>query len=94
MMKSGAPRSMFSFSLSLILTTSTSLWVKSSSDLSPVSRVMEGLTVTGGIGSRVNVSHSGLIFLSPIISKSSALIFSNLSLTFKALRMSAPSTNE
>ncbi len=40
--------------------TSTSLWVRSSSDLSPDSRVMEGRTVTGGTGRAVKTIHSGL----------------------------------
>ncbi len=50
---------MFSINLWLILKISTNLWVKSSSDLSPVSKVIEGLTVTGGTGNTVNTIHSG-----------------------------------
>ena len=92
MIKSGAPRSIFSFNLSLILTISTSLCVKSSSLLSPVSNVIEGLTVTGGIGSKVKISHSGLAF-KPIRDKSSSFILSNLSLTADAVKVCAPSTN-
>ncbi len=56
----GAPASLFSLSLWLILRTSTSLCVTSSSDLSPDSRVMDGLTVTGGTGRAVRIIHSGL----------------------------------
>ena len=55
----GAPASRFSRNLWLILSTSTSLWVRSSSDLSPDSNVMEGRTVTGGTGRAVRIIHSG-----------------------------------
>ncbi len=65
MINSGAPKSIFSSNLLFILTISTSLCVKSSSDLSPVSRVIEGLTVTGGIGKRVMIKNSGLVPLIP-----------------------------
>ncbi len=65
MMNSGAPKSIFSANLLFILTISTSLCVKSSSDLSPVSSVIEGLTVTGGIGKRVMMNNSGLTFIKP-----------------------------
>ena len=44
----------------MILKTSTSLCVRSSSDLSPLSSVMEGLTVIGGTGSTFMIVHSGL----------------------------------
>ena len=57
---SGAPAFMFSNSLWFILTISPILCVKSSSLLSPLSRVMLGLIVTGGIARTVNIIHSGL----------------------------------
>ena len=44
----------------MILTISPSLCVKSSSDLSPDSNVIEGLIVTGGIAKTVKTIHSGL----------------------------------
>jgi len=94
MMKSGAPISRFFFSLSLILTTSTSLCVRSSSDLSPVSRVMLGLTVTGGIGSIVSTNHSGLPPFIFIIATSSSVIFSSLCLTSSDVSSSLPSLND
>ena len=50
----------FSNNLWLILTISPSLCVKSSSDLSPDSKVIEGLIVTGGIAITVKTIHSGL----------------------------------
>ena len=39
---------------------STNLCVKSSSDLIPVSRIIDGLTVTGGTGRACKINHSGL----------------------------------
>jgi len=39
---------------------STILWVRSSSDLIPVSSIIEGLTVTGGTGIACKINHSGL----------------------------------
>ena len=39
---------------------STSLCVKSSSDLIPVSKIIDGLTVTGGTGKTWSTNHSGL----------------------------------
>ena len=39
---------------------STSLCVRSSSDLIPVSSIIDGLTVTGGTGSTCKTNHSGL----------------------------------
>ena len=39
--------------------TSTSLCVRSSSDLSPLSSVIEGLTVIGGTGRTFTIVHSG-----------------------------------
>src|SRR3989338_4892318 len=66
-MISGAPALMFSKSLWLILTMSPSLWVRSSSLRSPLSRVMLGLMVTGGMGRRGRMVHSGRAYsgLSP-----------------------------
>src|SRR3989344_4470104 len=62
---------------------SPSLCVKSSSLLSPLSKVMLGLIVTGGIDKTVNISHSGLAYfgLNPKRVTSSSDIFSNLALT-------------
>ena len=56
----GDPLSLLSLSLCEILIISTSLCVRSSSLLSPVSRVMDGLTFIGGTGSAVRIIHSGL----------------------------------
>ena len=39
---------------------STILCVRSSSDLIPVSNMIDGLTVTGGTGSAWSINHSGL----------------------------------
>src|SRR3990167_2037591 len=71
---------MFSNSLWFILTISPNLCVKSSSDLSPLSKVILGLIVTGGIGNKDKTIHSGLDFLGfkPKIVTSSSFIFSNL----------------
>ena len=73
---------MFSNKRWLILMMSPSLCVKSSSLLSPLSRVMLGLIVTGGIGKIVNTDHSGLnaAGLIPNNLQSSSGIFSNLAL--------------
>src|SRR3989344_9338425 len=81
-MISGAPALMFSNRRWLILTMSPNLWVRSSSLLSPDSRVIEGRIVTGGMGSIVKIIHSGLtaLGLSPNSSRSSSLIFSSLAL--------------
>ena len=49
-----------SFNLWLTRMISTILWVKSSSDLIPVSKIIDGLTVTGGTGSACKINHSGL----------------------------------
>ena len=51
--------SRFSRSRWLIRSTSTSLWVRSSSLRSPDSRVIEGRTWTGGTGRTVRTIHSG-----------------------------------
>ncbi len=61
---------------------STILCVRSSSDLIPVSRIIEGLTVTGGTGRTCRMNHSGLaVFGSyPRSFRSSSLICVNLSL--------------
>ncbi len=93
-MKSGAPISRFFFSRSLMRTTSTSLCVRSSSLRSPVSSVMLGRTVTGGIGSIVSTNHSGLppfIFMS---AASSSLIFSSLCRTSSDVSSRRPSLKE
>src|SRR5438093_12626346 len=50
MMLMGTPDSSASRNFWLILMMSTSLWVRSSSDLMPDSKVIEGLTETGGTG--------------------------------------------
>ena len=52
----------------------------SSSDLSPVSNVIDGLIVTGGIGRTVNMNHSGLANSgsNPSNATSLSVIFSNL----------------
>ncbi|MBA7480247.1 hypothetical protein ES707_15696 [subsurface metagenome] len=60
MMRVGAPASMFSLSLWLILMMSTSLWVRSSSALMPDWRIMLGRTSTGGTGRTWRTIHSGL----------------------------------
>src|SRR6056297_1955576 len=67
---------MFSRSLWFILITSTNLWVKSSSDRIPLSKVMDGLTLTGGIGNTVKIVHSGLVVsvLIPNMAQSSSEI--------------------
>ena len=56
----GVPASLLSFSLWLTLMISTILCVKSSSERIPVSRIIEGLTVTGGTGNAWRINHSGL----------------------------------
>ena len=91
----GAPASRFSLSLWLILRTSTSLWVRSSSDLSPESRVMEGLTVTGGTASAVRTIHSGLHVEGsiPRVTRSSSGILSSLSRTSLAVSLWLSSTS-
>ena len=80
---------MFSTNLWLIRKISTNLWVKSSSERSPVSKVMEGLTVTGGTGKTVKTNHSGLATsgLIPKTKISSAVILSNLSLISEAVNL-------
>ena len=68
----GAPVSRFSRNRWLILNTSTSLCVKSSSERSPLSRVIDGRTVIGGTGRTLRTIHSGRFFLSiPMKIKSS-----------------------
>jgi len=42
---------------------STILCVRSSSDLIPVSKIIDGLTVTGGTGNACKINHSGLAVL-------------------------------
>src|SRR3989344_9590338 len=59
-MISGAPAFIFSNNLWFILIISLNLWVRSSSLLSPVCNVIEGLIVTGGIGNIAIIPHSGL----------------------------------
>ena len=53
---------------------STSLCVRSSSDLSPESNVIDGLTVTEGTSNNANTAHSGLAVLAliPIFFNSSS----------------------
>src|SRR3989338_3205385 len=86
---SGAPALIFSNNLWFILTISPSLCVKSSSLLSPLSNVMLGLIVTGGIGSIVKTSHSGLTCsgFKPNKKQSSSGILSNLLLTSMGLNL-------
>src|SRR3989337_278750 len=55
----GAPASRFSRSRWLIRRTSKSLWVRSSSERSPDSRVIDGRTVTGGTRRAVRAIPSG-----------------------------------
>ncbi len=73
----GAPASMSCSSLWFILIMSTSLCVRSSSLLSPLSSVIDGLTFTGGTRSVVIMNHSGLVAAGSIPSmlRSSSLIF-------------------
>ncbi len=59
-MRGGVPASLLSFNLWLTLIISTNLWVRSSSDLIPVSSMMDGLTVTGATGNTWRMNHSGL----------------------------------
>ncbi len=61
---------------------STSLWVRSSSLLSPDSRVIEGLAVTGGTGRTVRIIHSGLetSVSNPMAVASESVVFSSRSL--------------
>ncbi len=58
------------------------MWVRSSSDLSPASRYIEGLIVMGGISMTVITAHSGLALsgLNPRTITSSSGIFSSHSL--------------
>src|SRR3989338_727349 len=93
MIISGAPALMFSNSLWLILTMSPILCVRSSSLLSPLSSVMLGLIVTGGIGRTVSTVHSGLINsgLMPNSQQSSSGIFSSLVLISTGLTLLSPS---
>ena len=60
---------------------STILWVRSSSDLIPVSKIIDGLTVTGGTGSACKINHSGLAVSGsyPKSFRSSFVIWENLS---------------
>src|SRR3989338_7381897 len=94
-MISGAPALIFSNSLWLILTMSPSLCVRSSSLRSPLSRVMLGLMVTGGMDSTVITIHSGLTWgtFSPNISQSWSGIFSILALTSIGLSLLSSSKN-
>ncbi len=59
----GVPASLLSLSLWFTLMMSTILWVRSSSDLIPVSKIIDGLTVTGGTGRTWRINHSGLAVL-------------------------------
>ncbi|VVC01851.1 Uncharacterised protein [uncultured archaeon] len=62
MMSWGAPAFMLASRRWFILMMSTSLWVRSSSDRSPVSSVIDGRTDTGGTRSAVITIHSGLAY--------------------------------
>ena len=91
----GTPDSSASRSFWLILIISTSLCVRSSSDLMPDSRVMDGLTDTGGTGITCNTAHSGLAAFGSIPNRmrSSSGIRSNRSLIVLGVsRTGAPST--
>ena len=61
---------------------STNLWVRSSSERIPVSRIIEGLTVTGGTGNACKTNHSGRAVLGsyPNNARSSSGIIDNRSL--------------
>src|SRR3989344_8085091 len=95
MITSGAPALRFSHSLWLDLMISESLCVKSSSLLSPESRVIDGLTVTLGTSNKDNTAHSGLHVLGfiPIFFISSSFIATSLSLTSIELSLFFPSMN-
>ncbi len=90
----GAPASRFSWNRWLILMMSTSLWVRSSSLLWPLSRVIDGLIVTGGTGRTVRSIHSGLAVSGfiPITLMSSSGIFSNRSLMSEGVSLCPSST--
>ena len=77
----GVPASLLSFSLWLTLIISTILCVRSSSDLIPVSRIIDGLTVTGGTGKTCRINHSGLAVTGSYAKRlrSSSIIWENLS---------------
>src|SRR3989338_8802664 len=74
---------------------SESLCVKSSSLLSPLSRVIEGLTVTEGKRNKEITAHSGLtVFgLIPVFLISSSVILTSLSLTSIGLNLFFPIIN-
>ena len=65
------------------------MWVRSSSDLSPESRVMDGRTVTGGTARAVSTIHSGLQVLGsmPRVTRSSSGMRSSLSRTSLAVSL-------
>ena len=88
----GTPDSSASRSFWLILMISTSLWVRSSSDLMPDSRVIEGLTETGGTGMTWRTAHSGRAALGSIPRRirSSSGILSSLSRTVLGVNRTAP----
>ena len=88
----GAPESRFSLSLWFILRTSTNLCVRSSSDLSPLSRVIDGLTVIGGTGRTFIIVHSGLLtsFSIPRKIRCSSGIFSSHSRISRAFSLCSP----
>ena len=88
----GTPDSRASLSFWLIRIMSTSLWVRSSSDLIPDSSVMLGLTETGGTGITCSTAHSGRAAFGsrPSRMRSSSVILSSLSLTVLGVRRTAP----
>ena len=71
---------------------STILCVKSSSDLIPVSRMIEGLTVTGATGIACKINHSGLAVTGSYDRrrKSSSVICENLSLIVIGSNLCSP----
>ena len=71
---------------------STILCVKSSSDLIPVSKIIDGLTVTGGTGITCKINHSGLAVAGSYLSKikSSSKICENLSLIVTGSNLCSP----
>ena len=92
-MLSGEPLWTSCFSFSFLFTMSIIAWVRSSSDLIAVSRVMEGLTARGGTGSMVSTIHSGLALFGsrPSSSRSSSLVSSSQLLTLMGFRSLSPS---
>ena len=83
---------MLSLTLWFTLRMSTILWVRSSSDRIPDSRVIEGLTARGGTGRTWRTNHSGLAAagLKPRSLRSSFVSLSSLSLIATGRSLVAP----